>query len=445
MTPRSNELYEAVRIYVSFAEKWLKDQVSVQPKLFFLNDRDDLIGIVNGELRNSPQYRECLNAVLQNEVVASQLDLGVGIVGQSWMMLTPWHLMRSLLYIARFQGPFEFSPRTFDEEFEEFENSFYEERIRCEAIGPVEGVAISANIELSESLEIGRMTDDEKQAGSRFGIISTDASRVYDHPSVVRARYTLPKFVGSVDEYNALDSTYIKQSLKAVAAEDERVDTVVSALRGFKAGGLSLGGIIHRRHTWLYKGLDTDRHTPRLMSHRATGYTLQDPSEIEAFILFWKSLQHPGFSQRKFLNIAVQRFGFASERQRDEDRIIDFLIAAEALFLNDIRNESYRGELTYRLSLRAGFFLGSNADDRKEISEHMRKAYAIRSAIVHGSSSLPLPKKEDGRELSLQVFVRTTEAYIRSALHKSIGLATKSATPRELVDWDALVFGVTNT
>ena len=431
MNPRSKNLFDAVKSYVSFAEQWLKDQAIAQPKLFFLTNRDELIGIVNEKLRNSPQYQQCLDELLKDPVVAAQLDVGVGIVGQSWMMLTPWHVMRSLLYIARFQGPFEFVPNSLNEEYEEFESSFYEDEIGCEAIGPIQGLAIGANIKLSESLEIGRITDDEKQAAYRFGLMNRDLSWAHDRFIVVRAKYTLPKFVGSAEEHRELDTS---QSNKIMSIEEERIDMVVAALRAFKPGGVSLRGIVHRRHTWLYKGLDTDRHCARPVLPGHLNYTLSDLDEAEAYRSFWNSLQDPKVTRRKHITLALQRLDSLSDRRRDEDKIIDLLIAAEALFLDG----GDQGELTHRLSMRAGFFLSSQPETRKKISQHMRKAYQIRSAIVHGSTS---SKHKGGRE-ELQEIVRNTEIYIRSALHKTIQLAVQAKAQDDLVDWENLIFGI---
>ena len=97
-------------------------------------------------------------------------------------------------------------------------------------------------------------------------------------------------------------------------------------------------------------------------------------------------------------------------------------------------------ELTFRLSVRAGFFLGADTKNRKDISEHMRRAYDVRSKIVHGSSKLPLPQDTSGRQLTLSEFVAITERYVRSALHKFILLASEANASTELVDWEDLVF-----
>lgn len=56
-----------------------------------------------------------------------------------------------------------------------------------------------------------------------------------------------------------------------------------------------------------------------------------------------------GIEKRKFLDVAIRRFGYAHERPRLEDKIIDLIIGAEALFLSDYSKDSYFGEIRYRL------------------------------------------------------------------------------------------------
>jgi hypothetical protein len=143
----------------------------------------------------------------------------------------------------------------------------------------------------------------------------------------------------------------------------------------------------------------------------------------------------------KFLGLAMRRISYAHERHRIEDKLIDLLIAAEALFLRDAGSETYRGELQYRLAQRAGFFLADDPATREKVYQHMKDAYKLRSQVVHGGKIRPI-KKEDGSLVDMQEFVETTRMYLRDALHKMINLAMQSHQSTELIHWDDLIFGV---
>lgn len=65
------------------------------------------------------------------------------------------------------------------------------------------------------------------------------------------------------------------------------------------------------------------------------------------------------------------------------------MIAAEALFLSDLGSSTDRGELKYRLALRAAHFIEAADLTRRQVFEHMKRAYDVRSAIAHGGRPVP--------------------------------------------------------
>jgi len=138
----------------------------------------------------------------------------------------------------------------------------------------------------------------------------------------------------------------------------------------------------------------------------------------------------------KFINSAIQRFGYAGERNRPEDRLVDLMIAAESLFLN----ASERDELSFRLALRFAYYVDIPGFSRAERFKHMRNAYNARSALVHGGEQDPrlLTLPGEGR-VTLERFVEAVEQSVRLALVKAV-----SSSPhgdRQLIDWDTLILG----
>ncbi len=78
-------------------------------------------------------------------------------------------------------------------------------------------------------------------------------------------------------------------------------------------------------------------------------------------------------------NIAMRRLSLGMERRNIEDKLIDYMIGLESLYLPNGNDE-----LTFRLSMRVAFLLGDQ-DHRKEIFDFIKKMYATRSKIVHGN------------------------------------------------------------
>ena len=78
--------------------------------------------------------------------------------------------------------------------------------------------------------------------------------------------------------------------------------------------------------------------------------------------------------------VAQRRLSLGIERKELEDRLIDYMIGLEALYLPDGNQE-----LSFRLSLRLAFLLYSEPAERKKTYYFVREMYNTRSDIVHGS------------------------------------------------------------
>jgi len=79
------------------------------------------------------------------------------------------------------------------------------------------------------------------------------------------------------------------------------------------------------------------------------------------------------------LRVALRRLDYAYERTRPEDKLIDYWVALEALFLPDISQE-----LSFRASLRIAYYVAGTPDEREEVFRKMRLSYDTRSDVVHG-------------------------------------------------------------
>jgi hypothetical protein len=78
------------------------------------------------------------------------------------------------------------------------------------------------------------------------------------------------------------------------------------------------------------------------------------------------------------------------EESREEDRIIDLIIALEALY------SSTSEDLSYKLRLRISVLLGQDDNESQFLFKFINKAYGIRSKLVHGKIS-----KESFREFEI--------------------------------------------
>jgi hypothetical protein len=89
-------------------------------------------------------------------------------------------------------------------------------------------------------------------------------------------------------------------------------------------------------------------------------------------------------------------------------RVSLYMTCLEILFSTDA------AELTHKLSERVAVFLGQNANERREIFSKMKRAYAIRSKVVHGATL------SDKDETDAKVSASSVDELIRRVFLKII-------------------------
>jgi hypothetical protein len=155
----------------------------------------------------------------------------------------------------------------------------------------------------------------------------------------------------------------------------------------------------------------------------------------------WTLAHNESLPQNKALALALRRLGFATQRDRPEDRLLDIFIASEAFYLTDSAGDAKdRGELKYRLALRAAVWSEGTLDGwtKRQVFQHMRRGYDVRSTIAHGGEPNPTDLKVKDERVDLRAFVHTTENIVRAALYKALRQASGTST-RLVIPWDDLI------
>lgn len=120
---------------------------------------------------------------------------------------------------------------------------------------------------------------------------------------------------------------------------------------------------------------------------------------------------------RAFLKNALDYYYRSLNDDRIEEKLIDLMISLESLFS---KNEP---ELTYRISLRASFFLGvSQESKRPEIFKRICDLYGKRSTVVHGTENVNLDWNE----------IMWLESHVRDAIKRFIHIEVPTEMLKEL-------------
>lgn len=195
----------------------------------------------------------------------------------------------------------------------------------------------------------------------------------------------------------------------------ETLGNIVLAMRLLKRGYVSfsyiffiLTGKKRQLATWLLE--------PRALSRLAWGfrkYTLTF-DEIPHLCETIKKVQRIDFKKRRSLHLACRRFQYAYEREDLEERLIDFMIAFETLF---IRGERTRAQYGMIIAIACSTLLGKNEEEREKIRSFLSKAYSIRNKIVHGQEfSEPIIIR--GKQYDLSLFVLIIEDHLRDSIKR---------------------------
>lgn len=208
---------------------------------------------------------------------------------------------------------------------------------------------------------------------------------------------------------------------------DETLAQLQALMRLFQAGDVCL-----RRHTMgepleqsprgnaptledLFSPCPEPEPTPL---YERTEYKLDDET-LARFIEFF-DFNWPIPSKRlPSLSTAISRFSSSYEKRTLADRLLDLMIAMEALF------GDHQGELAYKISLRSACLLYKPGEARKRAFETVKKWYGDRSKLVHGKS---LTSKHDNEETG------RFEEYVRKSIVKLLDLYRVDTSTTQLDD-----------
>jgi hypothetical protein len=254
----------------------------------------------------------------------------------------------------------------------------------------------------------------------------------------IRRTMFLPKLIRKGDEPHEPPEAGDEGNFgnRPLFRDDLVIDDVLSALRLFKHAQIRTAGLaVWTDSFWLKGGT----------SYRVLGqwpywgkFELSE-GEVPQFLELWRLLEE-GAARFGF---SVHRFNLAFDRGLLVDRIVDLVIAAEALFLGDLDVQD-RGELRFRFALRAAKFIEHPTYGEHDIFRVMRRAYDARSAIVHGGSPKDT-RLPDNQSVELPTFIDAIEELVRLGLRKVFSLKEDGKKLCQAEYWDTFLFSKPNS
>lgn len=386
-----------------------------------------------GRLHELPEFKRLAEVLRTDPAIGSRLETLVGPAGLGRGNVTTSSVIDRMLdgYLAVCgRAALTLDDGCVARVLREFEVELRVAEIELPLVAPVLGLnAEASEAQLGEGIELSLMSDDEVARCLAVGLI-TDPFGRSTGLVLVRSRLALkarvPAPIISGPETPPGVDIAVNEARNEI---DRRFGQIVRALRVFKSGDITLPG-----------SLLFDPTSACALAHVVSprsdpfGATYELPElEIEQFRSFLTSFRRA--ESTRAIEPAVRRFSMATERPRDDDRLVDLLVAAESLFLGD-SGVLERGELGYRLSLRAAFFIDSPTHGPRSVYTHMRNAYAVRSSLVHGGiPSAKYLRNPAGDSVTLREFADLTQELLRLALRKAVKLPSPMSS--KIMDWDA--------
>lgn len=388
----------------------------------------------NDEITKTNEYLDFIKVVSADEIISPQLDTLVGTCFGSHRLEADNIAMWPAFEFLTDQGIDEFDISNFNSVYSKIESALYSKEIDFENITPLCGFEMDdSEISLTENISIVKLSEKEILEFFRLGIKLGSSMGDFDlvhsvHQYAIKTSYKLPKIIGKQD----LSIRDIEQN-EFFNNKNERA--VIDALRIYKEGKLYPITTTRRGKSILSTGVSFSFETP-VKHFMKNKYSLLK-NEIDEFKSFWSVISKAELPEKNFISVGIRRFSQSNERDNIEDRIIDIMISAEAIFLSS--GGSFQGELKYRLSHRAAMFIETDVERQKYVFDFMQKAYDVRSSIVHGSNP-KLPKKMDGSTYTLEEFCEDIERYLRVSIKKAISKAAAVNDKSNAIDWKSTIF-----
>jgi hypothetical protein len=423
-------LYSAIKSYTSKAIELIAKAASWENGRSELTEENFLIARLASaeELAELPEYRACVTALLADPKIKSQIWTMVGRNGLRRRSSDASALMNRLVDLGLPRGTYTFNPKYFDQEYETFEQAFYDEYLVYDVIAPLHNILLTGSVRLSDEFEISPLTDDDLDRARIGNTTLISDSHFWGDPCAIRSTFRIRKIVGDNSEINLSDDAADRKRFEETTA---RVDELINALRLYGADTVYYSAIIFRTPEWLFS--DERVFPTRMQAHVPLVYE-QDEAWLRNFFNFWQVLQGDRIRKRKALVNAIRRFGYALERPFNEDRLVDFIIACESLFLSD--SSAHKSD---RLARRIAYLLSSNAAGRTTILHNIKQAYKFRNVVVHGSSRTIRIKDEHGDLIEMQQFLGIIQEYTHRALRLMVERAASVDLKEPLFDWNTLI------
>ncbi len=325
----------------------------------------------------------------------------------------------------------EFNDDIFDCVVAFYEEAFFQNNVEYIRITPLMGIELEKNITISDEMSLEILCHNDISKAIEYGISGADS--ISFERGILRepcqfalvTRFSVSKIV--TDNINDISGAKESEFVWTKFEKDE--STVIDLLALILGSRVVSTGYVMKSVNPVFEFVRYGSNGTRAHCY-LVNKTIDSAIERDLCNLF--NLYNNSISEKwSSLAIAIRRFSLALANDSLDDKLLDIMISAESIFLDD------SAELSYRLALRAATILGENCTNRHKIYLFFKEMYQLRSKIVHGKRSF-------------SQFRNDTEKYcekidrlvmcIRMALLKILSIMSKNDQVNKLIDWEDVLF-----
>lgn len=333
-------------------------------KMIFMAQNDKIFSKIQ-------EYENAIKLMKEDEVISKQLGVLVGTYRGKGKM-EAHQLLNNLIQqsIEDYLENRKFVEKLFDESYYQLESFFYNDKIPISHKLLIGNFKSENTIVVEDDIIIRPMTVNEKDFFKITGMMGIMNKYSY-LTHVLEHVVNVQKLIGDQEPSEKREPN----------TEFDILEKLLSALRLFKKGKI-IAGVFMTQSTSNIPVMGTSWYERGLVSSYSSSEYILKSEELSEFRDLWKLVLESKYHQSKSVSIAIRRFNYAYDREKNEDEIIDYLISFEALFF---KNE--KQELREKLSRRVARLLENDFDNRKRLSKTIKDFYDKRSSIVHGDET----------------------------------------------------------
>ncbi len=419
---KNTKLKESMQLLAQSTLSLYKEEIPIDER--FPNDRPHIyIALMKLDQRvtENPGFITCANLMENDKNIKALQGQLVGTDTSKIIVENEKACILSFLQQLYVKSP-EYEQDLFDQEYASFEDLFYSDTLGLIDSARLYNFQFCADkIELGKGIIIRKVTKPDVPQEDHIERMYSPYVVFSQSNFVIERKYNRVKRVG---DRTRPDLNEIKEEFSQTA---NVFDLVITALRILKPSAVYRDHRISSELITFHPHRGTSTSIP-FFTNIAIGEKCEIKKEdvAELKVIFTHLINE----QISRFIVAQRRLSLGIERKELEDRLIDYMIGLEALYLPDGNQE-----LSFRLSLRLALLLHPEPAERKKTYYFVREMYNARSEIVHGSKRYDLNVDEIGkleellrRSLKLWIYDRrsfSVNKFSNSGILKSEGKLDK--------------------